>query len=304
MASSSVNLEEVPSESLTSELLRRTKCASRPEKLLILLRKWIVKGNIVPSPQPTKNKFVLVLEFRAAMTGLLLNLNYTSCLHSLDSGISVSYVGSSLWSVLEIWVLQKMKSQDNIAPCPGPTKQISPPGSGKGTRSPVIKDEYCLCHLATGDMLRVAVFTKTPLGIKAKEAMDKGELVSDDLVVGIIDEAMKKPSRALSRIFMLALSLDEMLERQRVKIDKVTGELLIQCKDDTAVFSSRDSMHFTANCVEIRIDYHTNFKVILLISDKFFPNASALNSASAILLETTDCFLLLQVVRFPQTKVQ
>ncbi|XP_039051895.1 adenylate kinase 4-like [Hibiscus syriacus] len=56
-------------------------------------------------------------------------------------------------------------------------------------------------------MLRVAVFTKTPLGIKAKEAMDKGELVSDDLVVGIIDEAMKKPSRALSRIFMLALSV-------------------------------------------------------------------------------------------------
>ncbi|PPR90848.1 hypothetical protein GOBAR_AA29836 [Gossypium barbadense] len=42
-------------------------------------------------------------------------------------------------------------------------------------------------------MLRAAVFAKTPLGIKAKKAMDKGELISDDLVVGIIDEAMKKP---------------------------------------------------------------------------------------------------------------
>ncbi|PON52456.1 Adenylate kinase/UMP-CMP kinase [Parasponia andersonii] len=71
---------------------------------------------------------------------------------------------------------------------------VGPPGSGKGTQSPIIKDEYCLCHLATGDMLRAAVAAKTPLGIKAKEAMDKGELVSDDLVVGIIDEAMKKPS--------------------------------------------------------------------------------------------------------------
>ena len=48
-----------------------------------------------------------------------------------------------------------------------------PPGSGKGTQSPIIKDDYCLCHLATGDMLRAAVAAKTPLGIKAKEAMNK-----------------------------------------------------------------------------------------------------------------------------------
>lgn len=51
-----------------------------------------------------------------------------------------------------------------------------PPGSGKGTQSPIIKDEYCLCHLATGDMLRAAVAAKTPLGVKAKEAMDKVDL--------------------------------------------------------------------------------------------------------------------------------
>lgn len=52
-------------------------------------------------------------------------------------------------------------------------KIAGPPGSGKGTQSPIIKDEYCLCHLATGDMLRAAVAAKTPLGVKAKEAMDK-----------------------------------------------------------------------------------------------------------------------------------
>ncbi|KAK8657787.1 hypothetical protein V6N13_036010 [Hibiscus sabdariffa] len=141
MASSSVNLEEIPSEALMNELLRRLKCASKPEKRLVL---------------------------------------------------------------------------------------IGPPGSGKGTQSPVIKDEYCLCHLATGDMLRAAVSAKTPLGIKAKEAMDKGELVSDDLVVGIIDEAMKKPScqkgfilDGFPRTVGQAQKLDEMLERQGVKIDKV-----------------------------------------------------------------------------------
>ncbi|PIA51268.1 hypothetical protein AQUCO_01100243v1 [Aquilegia coerulea] len=105
---------------------------------------------------------------------------------------------------------------------------IGPPGSGKGTQSPVIKDEYCLCHLATGDMLRAAVAAKTPLGIKAKEAMDKGELVSDDLVVGIIDEAMKKPSckkgfilDGFPRTVVQAEKLDEMLGRQGTKIDKV-----------------------------------------------------------------------------------
>ncbi|KAK1266011.1 Adenylate kinase B [Acorus gramineus] len=105
---------------------------------------------------------------------------------------------------------------------------VGPPGSGKGTQSPIIKDEYCLCHLATGDMLRAAVAAKTPLGVKAKEAMDKGELVSDDLVVGIIDEAMKKPScqkgfilDGFPRTVVQAEKLDEMLKNQGSKVDKV-----------------------------------------------------------------------------------
>lgn len=105
---------------------------------------------------------------------------------------------------------------------------IGPPGSGKGTQSPIIKDEYCLCHLATGDMLRAAVAAKTPLGIKAKETMDKGELVSDDLVVGIIDEAIKKPScqkgfilDGFPRTVVQAEMLDDMLAKKGTKIDKV-----------------------------------------------------------------------------------
>ncbi|CAN1267928.1 Adenylate kinase 4, partial [Linum perenne] len=99
-----------------------------------------------------------------------------------------------------------------------------PPGSGKGTQSPIIKDEFCLCHLATGDMLRAAVAAKTPLGVKAKEAMDKGQLVSDDLVVGIIDEAIKKPSCQKGFIldgFPRTVVQAQKVLKQGVKVDKV-----------------------------------------------------------------------------------
>ena len=68
-----------------------------------------------------------------------------------------------------------------------------PPGSGKGTQSPMIKNENCLCHLATGDMLRAAVAAKSPLGVEAKKAMEAGALVSDEIVVGLIEENIKRP---------------------------------------------------------------------------------------------------------------
>jgi adenylate kinase len=105
---------------------------------------------------------------------------------------------------------------------------VGPPGCGKGTQSPILKEEHCLCHLATGDMLRAAVAQQTPLGLEAKAAMDKGALVSDDLVVGIIDEAMKRPSctkgfilDGFPRTVVQAQKLDAALEKQGVKIDKV-----------------------------------------------------------------------------------
>jgi len=71
-----------------------------------------------------------------------------------------------------------------------------PPGSGKGTQSPAIKAEHCLCHLATGDLLRAAVAAGSELGLKARAAMDGGALVSDALVVGLIGEALERPECA------------------------------------------------------------------------------------------------------------
>ncbi|KAF2491541.1 adenylate kinase-like protein cytosolic [Lophium mytilinum] len=63
---------------------------------------------------------------------------------------------------------------------------MGPPGAGKGTQAPKIKEKYCVCHLATGDMLRAQVTKKTPLGREAKKIMDAGGLVSDEIMIGMI----------------------------------------------------------------------------------------------------------------------
>ncbi|EFN54198.1 hypothetical protein CHLNCDRAFT_24794 [Chlorella variabilis] len=105
---------------------------------------------------------------------------------------------------------------------------IGPPGSGKGTQSPMIKNENCLCHLATGDMLRAAVAAKTPLGLEAKKAMEAGALVSDEIVVGLIEDNMKRPEcrtgfvlDGFPRTVVQAQKLDEMLQHKGQTIDRV-----------------------------------------------------------------------------------
>ena len=69
---------------------------------------------------------------------------------------------------------------------------IGPPGAGKGSIAPKLTDRFCLCHLSTGDMLRAAVKNRTPIGLKAKDVMDRGELVSDDLILELIQDNMKR----------------------------------------------------------------------------------------------------------------
>jgi adenylate kinase len=105
---------------------------------------------------------------------------------------------------------------------------VGPPGCGKGTHSPALKKEHCLCHLATGDMLRAAVRAGTEMGSAAKKVMDAGGLVSDDIVVGIIREAVGNPECAkgfildgFPRTIVQAQKLDEMLAESGDKIDGV-----------------------------------------------------------------------------------
>ncbi|KAF0716429.1 Aste57867_2853 [Aphanomyces stellatus] len=107
---------------------------------------------------------------------------------------------------------------------------IGPPGCGKGTQSPIVKDEYCLCHLATGDMLRAAVSAGTDMGKKAKAAMDSGALVTDEIVIGIIKDAIKSPEcrrgfilDGFPRTVVQAQKLDEMLAADKTQVDKVVN---------------------------------------------------------------------------------
>ena len=67
------------------------------------------------------------------------------------------------------------------------------PGCGKGTQCPALTERYEICHLSTGDMLRASVAAGTPNGKLAKAKMDAGQLVSDDIVFGIVHEALEKP---------------------------------------------------------------------------------------------------------------
>jgi adenylate kinase len=62
---------------------------------------------------------------------------------------------------------------------------------GKGTQAPRVRDEFCICHLATGDMLREQVAQKTPIGLEAKKIIDAGGLVSDDIMVGMIKDQLE-----------------------------------------------------------------------------------------------------------------
>ena len=67
---------------------------------------------------------------------------------------------------------------------------FGPPGSGKGTQSEKLIASYGLKHLSTGDLLRNEISNKTPLGLEAKNLMDKGQLVPDDVVIGMISSAL------------------------------------------------------------------------------------------------------------------
>jgi adenylate kinase len=118
---------------------------------------------------------------------------------------------------------------------------FGPPGAGKGTQSKILTETRGLPQLSTGDMLRAAIAAGTPLGLSSKALMDKGALVPDETVVGIIAERYDRPDCANGAVFdgfprtiPQAEALDEMLAQRGRKID-----LVLELKVDDAVLLSR-----------------------------------------------------------------
>jgi adenylate kinase len=102
---------------------------------------------------------------------------------------------------------------------------FGPPGAGKGTQSQKLIEKYQLVHLSTGDLLRGEINAGTTLGLKAKELMDKGILVPDEVVVGMIENKIKENSMAKGFIFdgfprtvTQAQALDYMLKQNNTSI--------------------------------------------------------------------------------------
>jgi adenylate kinase len=78
---------------------------------------------------------------------------------------------------------------------------LGPPGAGKGTQAAHLREKFAIPQISTGDMLRAAVKAGTPLGVAAKKVMDSGQLVSDDLIIGLVKERLKQPDCAKGYLF-------------------------------------------------------------------------------------------------------
>jgi adenylate kinase len=107
---------------------------------------------------------------------------------------------------------------------------FGPPGSGKGTQSEKIIDKYGLSHFSTGDMLRAELAAETELGLQAKSIMEKGELVPDEIIIGMIRNKISGEKDARGFIFdgfprtvAQALALDDLLVDLGTKIDVMLG---------------------------------------------------------------------------------
>lgn len=78
---------------------------------------------------------------------------------------------------------------------------LGPPGAGKGTQAGFIREKFRIPQISTGDMLRAAVKAGSPLGIAAKKVMDAGQLVSDDIIIGLVKERLTQPDCAQGYLF-------------------------------------------------------------------------------------------------------
>ena len=101
---------------------------------------------------------------------------------------------------------------------------LGPPGAGKGTQANFICQKFGIPQISTGDMLRAAVKAGTPLGLAAKKVMDGGQLVSDDIIIGLVNERLKQPDCKPGYLFdgfPRTLPQAEAMKKAAVAIDYV-----------------------------------------------------------------------------------
>lgn len=105
---------------------------------------------------------------------------------------------------------------------------FGPPGSGKGTQSEKLVEKFGFIHLSTGNLLRQEISEQTALGLQAKNFMDKGQLVPDEVVIGMIDTCLEKNKESKGFLFdgfprtvAQAEALDKLLSFRKTAIDKV-----------------------------------------------------------------------------------
>jgi adenylate kinase len=137
---------------------------------------------------------------------------------------------------------------------------LGPPGAGKGTQARILNEDFGLIQLSTGDLLRSAVAAGTKAGLAAKAVMEAGNLVSDDIVLAVLQDRMAQPDvrtgiilDGFPRTDGQAAALDALLARAG---QKVTAAISLEVNDDMIV--ERISGRFT--CAACGEGYHDRFK--------------------------------------------